>query len=248
MLKKKMSSFRLAALGLAVSGSLMMAQHAAAEVAIDESMMDSHDMSEVEVAASVAISSMYLWRGNNLGNTTPAISGDITASMAGSYGGLWTSSGDKESGNELDIYAGYGGEIEGFMYDLMLVTYVYSSNQVQDDTFGDLSEIILTLGYGPVHFSYYDNISGATGYEYYTLNASADAFSATLGYSDSEATGTDYTHLDLAYSYNDNLSFTLSQIVDAPDEANCAPGFSVYSGCDDDLKMAVSYSLPIDLK
>ena len=247
MLKKSMTTFRLSALSAAVTaGSMMVAQQAAAEVPITDDMMMMAE--EVEVAASVAVSNMYLWRGNNLGNSTPAISGDINASAGGFYGGIWGSSGDAESGNEFDVYAGFGGEVEGFMYDLMFVTYVYPSNQVQDDTIGDLSEIILTLGYGPVHFSYYDNISGATGYEYYTLSGSIDAFSATLGYSDSEATGTDYTHLDLTYSYNDNLSFTLSQIVDAPDEANCAPGFSVYSGCDDDLKMAFVYSLPIDLK
>ena len=235
MLKKTMSSFRLAALGLAVSGSMLATQHAAAEDA-------------VEIAASVSISNMYLWRGNDLGNGDPAISGDISASMAGLYTGLWASSGDSESGNEWDAYIGYGGEVEGFSYDIMLVTYVYPSNQVQDDTFGDLSEVILTLGFGPVSFSYYDNVAGATGYEYYTLSASAGAFSGTIGYHDPEADGADATHLDLTYSYNDNLSFTLSQIVDTPDDANCAPGFSVYSGCDDDLKMAVSYSLPIDLK
>jgi uncharacterized protein (TIGR02001 family) len=233
MLKKTMSSFRLAALGLAVSGSLLTAQQAAAEV---------------EVAASVAISNMYLWRGNDLGNGDPAISGDIKASMAGLYGGLWASSGDSASGTEWDAYAGYGGEVEGFSYDIMLATYVYPSNQVQDDTFGDLSEIIITLGFGPVSFSYYDNIAGANGYEYYTLSASVDKFSAKLGYHDPEPSGTQATHLDLSYAYNDNLSFTLSQIIDTPDDANCAPGFSVYSGCDDDLKMAVSYSLPIDLK
>jgi uncharacterized protein (TIGR02001 family) len=233
MLKKTMSSFRVAALGLAVSGSLLTAQQAAAEV---------------EVAASVAISNMYLWRGNDLGNGQAAISGDINVSMAGLYGGLWASSGDSASGNEYDIYFGYGGEIEGFTYDLMLATYVYPSGQVQDDNIGDLSEIILTLGFGPVSFQYYDNVAGATGYEYYTLSASAGSFSAKLGYHDPEADGEDAAHLDLTYSYNDNLSFTLSQIVDTPDDANCAPGFSVYSGCDDDLKMAVSYSLPIDLK
>lgn len=235
MLNKTMSNFRLAALGVAVAGS-MMATQAAAEDA-------------VEVAASVAISNMYLWRGNDLGDGTPAISGDINASMAGLYGGLWASSGDTASGTEYDIYAGYGGEIEGLSYDLMLITYVYPDGNAADDNIGDLSEVILSLGFGPVSFSYYDNIAGFTGYEYYTLGASAGSFSATLGYHDLEADDSDATHLDLSYAYNDNLSFTMSKMVDTPSDAVCAAATDLtYTGCDDDMNFVVSYSLPIDMK
>ena len=107
MLKKSMTTFRLSALSAAVTaGSMMVAQQAAAEVPITDDMMMAE---EVEVTASVAVSNMYLWRGNNLGNSTPAISGDINASAGGFYGGIWGSSGDAESGNEFDVYAGFGG-------------------------------------------------------------------------------------------------------------------------------------------
>lgn len=228
MLNKTMSSFRLATLGIAVAGSMLTAQQAVAEV---------------DVAASAAVSSMYLWRGQDLGNGSPAVSGDIVASTAGAYAGIWGSSGDSATGTEYDLFAGYGGEIEGFSYDLSVWNYVYPSDTSGGlDTFGALSEVILSIGFGPVSFSYYDNIAGGSGYEYYTLSGAYESFSATLGYSDSEAADSDYTHLDLAYAYNDNLSFTLSKIVDN-DGAKENDG-----GMNEDTLFVVSYSLPIDIK
>jgi len=83
MFNKTMSSFRLATLGLAVAGSMMATQQAVAEV---------------DVAASAAVSSMYLWRGQDLGNGSPAVSGDIVASTAGAYAGIWGRGGDSATG------------------------------------------------------------------------------------------------------------------------------------------------------
>lgn len=227
MLKKTMSSFRLAALGLAVSGSMLTAQHAAAEV---------------EVAASVAVSSMYFWRGQSLGSGSPAVSGDINVSTAGAYAGIWGSSGDDALGNEYDLYAGYGGEIEGFSYDLSIWNYNYPNDPTGTyDTFGSLSEVVLSLGFGPVTFTYYDNVAGGSGYEYYTLGAGMGSFSAKLGYSDPEGDDNNYYHLDLTYAYNDNLSFTLSKLDN--EEFDEAEG-----GVNEDTLFVVSYSLPIDLK
>ena len=47
----------------------------------------------------------------------------------------------------------------------------------------------------------------------------------------------DYSHLDLGYQYNDNLSFTVSKVIDTDDDTQ-----------EDDTLFVVSYSLPIDLK
>jgi len=80
---------------------------------------------EVEVSASATVASMYLWRGQDLGNGAAAVSGDLTASIAGAYAGVWTSSGDNKFGNEYDLYVGYGGEVENFSYDVSLWSYVY---------------------------------------------------------------------------------------------------------------------------
>lgn len=228
MLKKTMSNFRLAALGVAVAGS----------------MVSTQSLAEVEVAASATVSSMYLWRGQDLGNGSPAISGDIVVSSAGAYAGIWGSSGDSATGTEYDLFAGYAGEMGDFSYDLSVWNYVYPSDPSGDlDTFGQLSEVILSLGYGPVAFTYYDNVAGGTGYEYYTLSGGYESFSATLGFADGEPDDSDYTHLDLGYAYNENLSFTVSKVVDVE-----GPSENEGGSVNEDTLFVVSYSLPLDLK
>jgi len=198
-----------------------------------------------EVTAAASVANMYLWRGVDLGNGTPAVAGEVRYTQSGAYTGLWGSSGDTTNGTEYDIFAGYGGEISGFKYDLSVWNYMYPSAEEPSDLddFGGLSEVILSLGYGPFSFAYYDNVAGGQGYEYYTFGAAFGAFAATLGAHDPlEADGQDYdddmVHLDLSYAFNERIKFTLSQVVDADEEA----------GYDEDLKFVVGYTLPIDVK
>lgn len=243
MLTKTSKAIRLATLGLATAGAFTFAQTASAEV---------------EVAGSVSIANMYLWRGQDLGNGTGAISGDLVASVAGAYAGIWGSSGDTAAGTEYDLFVGYGMEMGDFNFDVSVWTYEYPNGDGPADDFGNLSEVIVTLGAGPVSFSYYDNVAGGTGYEYYTLSGEVGAFSATIGHAAPESEIVDaandgelcngdavvgspvkvdcgYTHLDLSYAYNDNLSFTLSQVLDTKDDLSI----------EDDLHFVVSYSLPL---
>ncbi len=209
---------------------------------------------QAEVSASVGVASTYLWRGYDLGSGTPAVSGDLKYSNAGFYTGIWGSSGDTAVGTEYDLFAGYGmafGEEELFSVDLSIWNYNYPTGPSEIDP-GDLSEVVLTLGVGPVAFSYYDNVAGGTGYNYYTLSAGFDQFSILVGMHDSMANSYDElgnvisyscpsddddgeckpVHVNLSYAYNDNLSFTISQFV--ADETD-----------NDDTKFVVSYSLPL---
>lgn len=202
-----------------------------------------------ELGASVSLATAYLWRGQDLGNGSPAISGDIVYSAGGAYGGIWGSSGDDSLGNEYDLFVGYGTEIGDFSVDLSVWNYIYPDAGngddfgAESDTFGDLSEAILSVGFGPVSVTYYDNIAGASGTEYITLGAEFGAFSVTYGmWSGVEAEvepgvfeDANYAHLDIGYAFNDTVSFTLSQVIDKDDA----------QGADDDLNFVVSYSLPI---
>ena len=224
----------------------------AAAIALTAGTMTAAPVAMAEVSGSVAIASSYLWRGFDLGNGTPAVSGDLSVSEAGFYSGIWVSSGDTTYGTEYDLYAGWGGEFGGLTVDLSVWNYVYPTGTFDGtgevdlgsvavsrfsdngDTFGDLSEVILTLGYGPVSFSYYDNIAGSSGYEYYTLDASMGKFSATLGMHSPDE-GDEPVHLNINYHHTDNLTFTVSQFVADEDEV------------DDDLNFVVSYSLPLDM-
>jgi len=193
-------------------------------------------MAAGELSASAAVSSMYLWRGQDLGNGSPAVSGDISYSIGGFHGGMWTSSGDSSAGNEYDLWVGWGGEWDAFSVDLSVWTYEYPADDGSYDDLGNLSEVILTVGVGPVSVSYYDNIAGSSGYTYITAGVDfLDKFSATLGLSQPDQSDSDYLHLDLGYAYNDRLSFTASQVIDDDDGA----------GVDTSLKFVVSYSLPL---
>jgi len=198
---------------------------------------------EVDVSASAAVASMYLWRGMDLGNGSPAVSGDITASAGGAYATMWTSSGDSTYGNEYDFGVGYGGEVEGFSYDVSAWTYIYPSDTTGDGESNsfDLSELIVSLGYEGVSFSYYYPLAGDGNddYSYMTLGYGMGAYSATVGISDDDKDanpGNIYTHLDLSYAYTDSLSFTVSKVVSAEEETT-----------EDDTKFVVSYSLPIEM-
>jgi uncharacterized protein (TIGR02001 family) len=194
-------------------------------------------VAQAEVSGSVGVASTYLWRGYDLGSGTPAVSGDLSFSTAGFYTGIWGSSGDTAAGTEYDLYIGYGiSFMDDFLsVDVSLWNYNYPTGPGYtadgETDFGDLSDLVISLGVGPVAFTMYDNVAGANGYVYYTLGGSVGDFSLTVGMHDN-VEGEDPVHVNLDYAYNDNLTFTLSQFV-----ADESP--------DDDLKFVVSYSLPI---
>jgi hypothetical protein len=198
---------------------------------------------EVEVSASAAVSNMYLWRGTDLGaKGVPAISGDLTVSTGGVYAGVWTSSGDSSAGQEYDLFVGYGMEAGDVAIDVSYWSYVYPSDD--GDDIADLHEIVASAAFKGASLGVYYNIDQdedeSTDYIYTTLGYGVDKLSATYGmttYSDTE--DKDYAHLDLSYAYNDNISFTLSQVVSADlDEDENGP--------DRSPKVAVTYSLPIE--
>lgn len=183
-----------------------------------------------ELGASVAVSNMYLWRGIDLGVGSAAVSGDINISAAGFYSGVWASSGDAALGQEYDVYAGWGREFGIFSVDISAWSYQYPQTDVD---LGDAMEAILTLGVGPVSASYYENLEGNDDYNYYTAALELGSFSALFGLSDDG--GVEYSHFDLGYAYNDNLSFKLSKILD--DDTDTLPS---------DVIVAVTLSLPIE--
>lgn len=198
---------------------------------------------EVEVSASAAVSNMYLWRGVNLGGTdsVPAVSGDLSVSAGGAYAGVWTSSGDSSAGQEYDLYVGYGLEAGAVAVDVSYWTYIYPGAEGDDPT--DLHEIVASVSAAGASLGIYYNVDQdedeGTDYIYSTLGYGIGAFSATYGmtsYSDTE--DSDWSHVDLGYAYNDNLSFTYSQIVGSDlDEDEGGP--------DRSPNVVVTYSLPI---
>lgn len=212
-------------------------------------------MAKTEITAGADVASVYLFRGADVCDGNAAVSGQLQAAHdSGAYGLIWGSSCSGSS--EYDLVVGWGGEFGGVGIDVSLVNYMYPQDDDADEI-GDETELIVNLSYMGVGFTMADNIAsrragdgeggGNNSYFYYSLDYSYEQFSGTLGWADPDDKGsadTDYIHLDLTYSYNDNLSFTVSKMLDTEDENKKDNG----GDYDDDTIFLVSYSIPIDLK
>jgi len=212
-----------------------------------------------ELEASAAVSNIYLFRGVDQGRGTGAVSGDLVYSHgSGLYAGVWASSaGNFSSGGEIDTFAGWSGSLGGLGVDIGLLDYYYPGTQGGDSWGNDLTEAYLGLSFAGVELYYYDQITGeSTALDdntYVTLGYSIGQFSALVGMADfEEARGqtfdNDYTHLDLTYAFNDNLSFTLSKIISVDDEQNVNVTDPVANPntYDDDAVVVVTYSIPLN--
>ncbi|WP_455207311.1 TorF family putative porin [Kaarinaea lacus] len=199
---------------------------------------------QAEVSASMAFSNMYLWRGQNISSGSAAISGSLDYSHgSGFYAGAWGSN-EGINGSETDLYAGFGGEVSGFSYDISYWWYIYPEGGGLGPDTGltdtDLSEAVLSLGYGPVSVGIYygvdTELQGVTGsdYFYYTVGFDfLEKFNLTYGawsYDDltkAPATG-EYSHITFSYSPLDELTFTISKAMeDGADTLEEDPLFQV---------------------
>ena len=196
---------------------------------------------QAEVTASLGASNMYLWRGQNLTPDGGQIHGGLNfASKVGVYGGIWASS--EEGGHETDLYVGYGGEAGKFTYDVSYWKYWYPEEGTNQDLGNtDNSELVLSGTYGPVTATAYINVESDTNDDdYFTVAGSFEDFTLTYGWWDTElASGNDYSHITLGYSFNDELSFAVSVADnDVPDA----------SGVETDPLFQVAWAKSFDLK
>lgn len=217
-----------------------------------------------ELEASAAVSNIYLFRGVDQNAGDGAVSADLVYSNSGFYAGIWASS-SAGNGGEIDTFAGWSGAFGDLGLDIGLLNYYYPGNNLIDSWGTDLTEAYLGLSFAGLELYYYDNVAGNNafgalsddGFTYTTLGYSMGQFSALVGLADGEEESgnshdNDYTHLDLTYAFNDNLSFTVSKIIDADDEllgkkaivGSTAKGLSY--GLDDDALLVVSYSIPLN--
>lgn len=181
---------------------------------------------QAEVSASVAAANMYYFRGVDMGGGA-AISADVNYSASGFTVGVWTTSGDEALGTEYDIYAGYAGEAGDFTYGGGFISYNYP--EVSQEP-GEYTEAYLSAGYAGLELTYYKAITGGE-YTYTTLAYSYDKFTVLYGLHEDDS-----SHLDLTYTYNDNLSFTIGQVVEENDN-------SYFPNAD--TKFVVTLTLPL---
>lgn len=196
-----------------------------------------------EVSGTLGASSQYLWRGQQLTDGA-AVYGSVDYShTSGLYAGAWASS--ETDDTEYDLYAGFGGEIEGLSYDISYIDYNYTAGGTAGDnpaSGADFQEVHLGVGFAGLSADAFIGVgnSGKGGDEdyesdYLAVGYGYDKYSATVGFYDFEADDSDYTHVDLGYAVTDQFTFTLSKIVDQEED-------NTY---DDDLVMSVSYEFAL---
>jgi hypothetical protein len=181
------------------------------------------------------------------------------------YAGIWTTS--ETGGTETDLYVGFSGSAGDFSYDISYWLYMYPEELMQEafitypaapaagdiipvetssaftdisDT--DISEIVASVGYGPVAFTVYVGVDtkavGDDDYYYYTLGYDFSKFNLTYGaWSWDKTEGADYSHLTLSYAPVDELSFAVSMASeDAKDSIEEDPIFQVTYSKSFDIK------------
>lgn len=207
-------------------------------------------VANAEVSYSAGVATTYLWRGTDLGGAAFSASADY-AHESGAYAGLWASSGDMEYGNEYDLSVGFAKEVGDFYFDVKAATYTYASKPEGDmGSPGENSEGVLALGYMDASVSYTTSlISGSPSYV--NLGYSIAGADIAVGISDNDA-GQEYTHFDVSYALTEQLSITVSKIVDQSNTTASLLGDDGLAGTDDDgaeldedVIVVMSYSLPL---
>ncbi|MBN2823710.1 MAG: hypothetical protein JXQ76_00175, partial [Campylobacterales bacterium] len=82
----------------------------------------------LEISANMTLASKYVWRGmEQIINHGPAVQGGIDVSYCGFYAGTWASNVDFGGADniELDVYAGYSGEVAGIGFDIGMIAYFF---------------------------------------------------------------------------------------------------------------------------
>jgi len=169
----------------------------------------------VALDASASVATSYLWRGAEQGTGDAALAVDLSDSAMGVTYGVWISSG--AGSTEHDYYASYAGSVGEIGYELGLVDYNYQNAA------DDMEETYVSLSYGPLSVSQFENSGDAD--DYTVVSYEAGAYS--VAYGEITTAGVNTNHTDVSYSVNDSLSLTLSD-----------------SDAAEDVVFVATYSLP----
>ena len=207
-------------------------------IAVGAAVMGLSSMAQAEVSANIGATSNYIWRGMSQTGDNAAIQGGLDyAHESGFYAGTWVSTLGNGNGEELDLYAGFGGEASGIGYDVGVIYYAYPS--LQDGNFteiaGSLSYSYFTVGVNYTVDSE-NNVAGTRfkdGDAYVYASGSFDlpagfGLGVTVGHysfdDDTSATPLDYSHaqLDVTKSAGDfgDFTFSLSNVFDTDNTAD----------------------------
>ncbi|MEI6893615.1 MAG: TorF family putative porin [Colwellia sp.] len=195
-----------------------------------------------EVSANVSATSNYLWRGLEQTSGDAAISGGIDYSAeSGFYAGTWVS--NAWGGTELDLYGGYGADInESMSYDVGFIYYAYPDIDDVDfsEVYANFTFTGLTLGVAVLtsaeDYDAGDSIYASADYALALSNGAEVGFHVGSYSGDAVDGWYGESAIDFGVSLSkDNFTFGVSK-TDYEDGLNS-----------DDMKFYVSYSVDISL-
>lgn len=116
-------------------------------------------IASAQLAFNAAVVTDYRYRGVSQSQLKPALSGGVDYAAGGFYVGAWASTIQwiKKAGGdanlEIDIYAGYKGELmKGVGYDVGVLTYIYPSNKLSPSA--NTTELYGAATVGPATLKY----------------------------------------------------------------------------------------------
>lgn len=227
-----------------------------------------------DVEGSAAITNNYIWRGLTQSINEAAFQGGLKVSgESGLYAGTWVSNVSYDSDDaysyEHDVYFGFGGETDGFTYDVGYLYYNYDENAGFD--FG---EAYATLGFGNFSVSWYTLINAepdgndfpgtgwdfdAFGTNYFAGNlaipmASGATVGLHLGFHDGDFAEAFNGVTDSYFDYNvsiakDGFMFMVTGTnLGSDDDGDGIEDYASMSARDnDEIKFVASYSLAFEL-
>jgi len=204
-----------------------------------------------DLSGNAAVASNYIWRG--VTQTTDQASGQgglDWSDASGIYAGTWVSNvnfDNSDDGYEMDVYAGYGGEVGDIAYDVGVISYQYpitpNSNFTELYVSGTFSIVTVGVAYTVDAASGNDGIVFDEGDIY--LNGSVDyavgksdvsVYAGTYMF-ENDGVGTngdlDYTHFGASIG-KDGFTFA----VDKND---------IEGGSADNVRFTVSYGKDFEL-
>ena len=156
-------------------------------------------VAQADWSANVGYASEYHFRG--LLQKNSSASGGVDYEEGGFYAGTWAA--DVGDGLEVDLYAGFGGEVEDFTYSIGYTGYFYTGDTF-DDTY---QEINLGAGYGilsvEVAIGEHDldplihGVGGSEDYTYYAISLENNGFYGKFGGFSQDLDG---EYLELGYA------------------------------------------------
>lgn len=169
-------------------------------------------MASADMSASIAVSSMYLWRGQDLSGASPEISGDLYYTHeSGLYTGIWASSEGVSGSHETDLNVGYSKKFGDVGVDVGIYEYLYTEAGAQkvdwQDT--DAAEYYVGVSYSPVSLKVLQNTAKPDS-RYVTLDGAFGMFGAHIGQTLAKDSTNEYTDFNVSVTPVENLTWTVS--------------------------------------